>query len=198
MPNAKICAAILAGGKSSRFLSGDKAFARWKDKTIIETEINILRNIFEHVFIVSNHLETYKKLGLQVVPDIYPFKGPLAGLHSALVNSRYDRVFIVGCDMPLLNKELICWMKNINTWAPTVIPCLKNGLEPLHAIYHKSLIPIIEHFLITPKRTIGLQALIKLLPYRSITEEKIRSFCPKLLCLKNINTEEEFELLKRL
>ena len=197
MPNSKICAAILAGGKSSRFLSGDKALAKWGNKTIIETEIEILKEVFEYVFIISNYSDTYKELGVEIFKDIYPFKGPLAGVHSALVNTKFDRVFIVGCDMPLLNKNLISWMKNINTWAPIVIPSLKKGLEPLHAIYHRSLAPIIENLLIKPQKTMGLQAFINLLPYMQIKEEKIKSFCPKLLCLKGINTKEEFEILKK-
>jgi len=198
MPNSKICAAILAGGKSSRFLSGDKALAMWKNKTIIETEIEILKEIFEYVFIISNYSDAYKKLGVEIFKDIYPARGPLAGVHSALVNAKFDRVFIVGCDMPLLNRDLISWMNRINTWAPIVIPSLKKGLEPLHAIYHKSLVPIIENFLLRSKKTMGLQALINLLPYKEIKEEKIKLFCPKLLCLKGINTKEELEYLKKL
>ena len=197
MPNSKICAAILAGGKSSRFSSGDKALAMWGNKTIIETEIEILKKIFEYVFIISNYSDAYKGLGVEIFKDLYPFKGPLAGVHSALVNTKFDRVFIVGCDMPLLNKDFISWMKNINTWAPIVIPSLRNGLEPLHAIYHRSLAPIIENLLTRPQKTMGLQAFINLLPYMQIKEEKIKLFCPKLLCLKGINTKEEFEMLKK-
>jgi len=198
MPNNKISAAILAGGKSSRFLLGDKALARWNNKTIIETEIEILKNIFERIFIISNHIDRYNKLGVDVFPDIYPSKGPLGGVHSALVNANSDRVFIVGCDMPLLNKDLICWMSNINTWAPIIIPSLSKGLEPLHAIYHVSLIPIIETVISVPKKPMGLQALIKQLPFRAISEQEIKYFCTNLLCLKGINTTEELKTLKKL
>jgi len=197
MMRHKICAAILAGGKSSRFLSGDKALAKWADKTIIETEIEILKEIFEYVFIISNKTKIYDKFGIDVFPDLYIDKGPLAGVHSALINANSNRVFIVGCDMPLLNKDLIHWMIRIDTWSPIVIPSLVDGLEPLHAIYHTSLIPVIET-IVSSSKTMGLQALIRSLPFRPIFEPDIKRFCPDLLCLRGINTKEEFEILKRI
>ncbi len=198
MPINKICAAILAGGKSSRFLSGDKALAKWNTKTIIETEIDILKKLFEHVFIIANHVEIYNHFGIDVFPDIYLSKGPLGGIHSALIHATSDRVFIVGCDMPLLDEHFISWMANMNSWAPIIIPALSKGLEPLHAIYHVSLVPIIETIISSPQKTMGLQALIHTLPFKAIKEDVIKQFCPNLLCLRSINTIDELKKLKKL
>ncbi len=186
-------AAILAGGKSSRF-PGNKALATWYHYSIIETIVKILEPSFRELFIISNSAQDYSHIKLDIYPDIIPGYGPISGIHSALKHSRAQRIFIVACDMPALNINLINWMCSIDTWAPIVIPELNEGMEPLHAIYHKSLTPLLETIISTGKT--GMQRIIKQLPYRSVSYTEIKRFCPDLLCLKNTNTLEELKRLK--
>ena len=139
-PDSSRSAAILAGGKSRRFGS-NKALAPWFNGYVIDAVVRAAMGACRKVIIIADEPEPYSYSGLPIFPDVLPGLGPLAGLQSALRHAKAERIFLLGCDMPLLNSELLNLMWEIPTWAPVVIPGTPHGLEPLHAIYHKSLLP---------------------------------------------------------
>ncbi len=186
---------ILAGGQSSRFGS-NKALAEWNGHCVIEEIINRISFIAERVFIITNDFAPYSFLNVPMFTDSYKNCGPLAGIHSALKNSDANRVFILGCDMPLVSAELVEWMWNLPTWAPVVICLGEKGLEPLHAIYHSSLIPIIEHAF--RKKELAIRNFLTDIPKRVITPREIKTVYHSLACLKSANTPTELERLKNL
>ena len=134
--------AILAGGKSSRMNYNNKALLEFKDKTFIENIINSTEHFME-VIIVANNIEIYKKFGLRVVKDIYVDQGPLSGIHTALINSKTDKVLCIACGMPLINKDVLTYMGNYNDEYEVLVPEYNGRLQPLCSIYSKSLIDII-------------------------------------------------------
>lgn len=142
-------AAILAGGKNSRYGGFHKAFLRFDNELLIQRDIDLLSTIFKEVIIVANHKEIFTPFGVPVYSDIFLERGPLAGIHSALTHINNNAAMIVGCDMPYLNKELIVsiyesFKASENEYC---IPS-KNGLvEPLHGIYSKNALSAIENFL---------------------------------------------------
>lgn len=134
--------AILAGGKSSR-MGKDKAFLEYRDKSFIENIIN-KGNKFQEILIVSNNKKDYEKFNIKVVQDIYKEKGPIGGIHAALVNSKFNKVLCVACDMPLLSEETLVNLSKEKDESEVVIPKINGRLQPLCAIYTKSLIERIE------------------------------------------------------
>ncbi|MBC8551622.1 MAG: molybdenum cofactor guanylyltransferase, partial [Candidatus Brocadiales bacterium] len=72
-------AVILVGGKSSR-MGSNKAFLKLKGKTFIEMQIELLREMFDEIFISVNTSSEYEYLNLPIFKDIYPGKGPLGGI----------------------------------------------------------------------------------------------------------------------
>lgn len=97
--------AILSGGKSSR-MGVNKAFLEIQGKSIIETIIDIAYE-FSQIMIITNEPNLYYKFGVEVYSDIFPHRGPISGIHSALHNSKFDNVFILSCDMPFISKSTI-------------------------------------------------------------------------------------------
>lgn len=140
----KISAAILAGGESSRMNKINKDSIRIGNRTILERQLKVISTFFDDYFSVSK-----KKLtsDLPFVSDSYIQIGPLAGIHAALKHAKSDFVFVFSCDMPFINREIIGMMLDEIDFYPTdvIIPRHKDGIEPLHAIYNKSIIPIIEN-----------------------------------------------------
>lgn len=188
-------AAVLAGGKSSRFGS-NKAFASWLDgNVIIDVVVSTIKAISHESFIITNEAEPYKYLGLPIIKDATANAGPMAGLLSALKNTKGNRVFITACDMPLLNQRLIEWMWDIETWATVVVPRTPNGLEPMHAIYHRSLIPMLEYSI--QHNQLSLQKFISEISRYEISSHDIIKFCHDFSCLKSANTKAELEALKK-
>ena len=187
-------AAILAGGENRRFGS-NKALAPWFTGHVIDAVVQAAMGTCHEVIIIANEPEPYSCLGLPVFPDILPGIGPLAGLQSALRLAKAERVFLLGCDMPLLNSELLDLMWEIPTWAPVVIPATPQGLEPLHAIYHKSLLSIVDHRINCGN--LSLQSLVREIPRHIVSPSDILKICPSFKCLTSANTPEELARLEK-
>ena len=100
--------AVLAGGASSR-LGRDKAAEMLDGLRMIERAVTMLRAVCEEVFIVSSRPDTPSG-HFEVVPDLRPDSGPLAGIESALVRARHldaRAVLVIACDLPLLDEETV-------------------------------------------------------------------------------------------
>ena len=170
-------AAILVGGKSSR-MGSNKAFLELKGKTFIELQIELLREIFDDIFISANTSSEYEYLNLSIFKDVYPGKGPLGGLYTSLINSSSLHTFMLACDMPFIGPELINHLKDLTKEYDVVIPKSEKGLEPLHAFYSKKCIDPIK---------------------RSLEEDNLRitSFFPhvnvKIVELDNLNLSDSFK-----
>lgn len=111
---------ILAGGKSSR-MGQNKALLDFKGKTVIEHVISTVSNLFNRVIIITNSPADYTHLGFEIFTDFYANLGPLAGIHSGLVNSKTERNFIISCDIPLVTSDVINYICNRKTDEPITV-----------------------------------------------------------------------------
>ena len=134
--------AILAGGKSRR-MGKNKVLLKYKNKSFIE---NIIKsgNKFKEILIISNDKKEYEKFCLKVVEDIYKDKGPIGGIYTALINSKFNKVLCVACDMPLLSEETLIRVSEEEGENEVIIPKINGRLQPLCGVYTKSLAYKIE------------------------------------------------------
>lgn len=137
---------IMAGGRSSR-MKFNKAFAQVGGKPVIQIIIDKLQPIFQELMIISNEPQLFTSFGLPIFQDVYPYLGPVGGIHSALVNASFDQMFILGCDMPFMNMQLVEYMLGkINNY-DSVVPEIDSYLQPLAAVYNRSCLPIFSECL---------------------------------------------------
>ncbi|MEJ5351367.1 MAG: molybdenum cofactor guanylyltransferase [Melioribacteraceae bacterium] len=141
-----ITGVILAGGKSSR-MGTNKSFLKIGSQTIIERIADLMKSIFLEVIIITNSPDEYKFLNIPLYEDIYKWKGPLAGIHSALTHTKTEKIFVLSCDVPLMTKEMIQYIVDYKSDKP-VIFCEAAGYhQPLVGIYSKKIISEIEYFI---------------------------------------------------
>jgi len=181
---------ILAGGQSTRFGS-NKALARLHGKSLIGHIADTLRGLFSSCLLVTNSPELFKFLDLPSTGDIFQAAGPLGGLHAALQYISAPKAFVVGCDMPMLNPDLIrflCRLSAAEEW-DAVIPWLKRGPEPLCGVYSKNALPIIERNLRKNERQ--LIKTITDLKVRQVSETEILTVVNDLKTFHNINRLED-------
>ncbi len=138
-----ITAAILVGGQSSR-MGQAKAFLPIYGCTFIEHQIRVLQYIFEDLFLVANNPDEYDHLNVGVVKDIIANKGPLVGILSALLVGEHEYVFVLACDMPLIDRRLIRELVSQRHDADVVVLGHEGHVEPLLAVYSKSCIGPLE------------------------------------------------------
>lgn len=148
-----LTALILCGGKSRR-MGRPKAFLPYEGTTMVAHIINTARDIFNELFLVTNEPQWFEDLGVDIVKDILPYRGPLGGILSGLLVASNQHSFVLPCDMPFIDETLIREM--LDNWhnSDVLILAHENGIEPLIGIYSKSCIQPMEESLFTKEPTL--------------------------------------------
>lgn len=189
----KISTIILAGGRSQR-LGRTKALETIDGKSVIEHVIERLSPQAAQIIIVTSQEQFNLRVACEaeVLVDIYPDKGPLGGIYTGLVAARFPRSIVVACDMPFLNTRLLNYMVELSRDFDVVVPRLENGkVEPLHAIYSKSCLGIIESQLEGGR--LETYALLDIASVRYVEQAECQRFDPKLLSFFNINYQSDLD-----
>lgn len=143
MQESRICAAILAGGKSSR-MGRNKALLELGGKTIIEHVIQVASTASSDVMLITNSPGNFSHLKLPMLPDEVRDIGPLGGIYTALKHCRTAHCLILACDLPFLSGELVRFLSENAGDADIFAIDAGKGPEPLCAVYAKRCLPTIE------------------------------------------------------
>lgn len=191
-----ITGVILAGGKSSR-MGTNKSFLKIGNQTIIERIADLMKSVFSEVILITNTPEEYPFLNLPTFEDIYKWKGPLAGIHSALVHSKTEKIFVLSCDVPLMSKEMIEYIVEYNSDKP-IIFCEAAGYhQPLVGVYSKVILSEVEDFISTTEVSDkSFHHFLKSVEAEIIHPEKLSFYKDELFF--NVNRPEDFEQLKKI
>lgn len=162
----KIDAFILIGGRSSRF-GCDKVAALFDGTSMTGRIADSIRNGIGPVRIRLVSANENQLLGLNIdkldgfVFDIFPGRGPAAGVHAALSNAQSEWAFVAACDLPLISGDLIRFLTStLNDDVDVVVPVQPDGrLQPLAAFYR-----------VTPVRDRITELLERQRPAPSLTE----------------------------
>ncbi|NOZ24504.1 MAG: molybdenum cofactor guanylyltransferase [Nitrospirae bacterium] len=184
-----ITGVILAGGDNSRF-PVNKGFLCVGGERIIERTLRLFREMFGSVMISTNTPEHYFFSGERMIGDIFPAKGPMGGIYSALLNSATERIFVAACDMPFLNPALVRYLSDIACSADVVICSFEGTLHPLFGIYGKGVLEQLEHHL--KEGMTGLGRFASDCGARIVHEEEIKKIDPEGASFVNINTVGDF------
>ena len=92
----------------------------------------------------SNDVVGLGSFGAEVVPDLLPERCALTGVHSVLSASRTPHAFVVACDLPFLNPRLVEFLLERREGNDVVAPEAEGRVEPLHAVYSRACLPVIE------------------------------------------------------
>jgi molybdenum cofactor guanylyltransferase len=185
-------AIILAGGDSKR-LGRPKALLDFCGKSLIEIMVERLYGIFDQVTLVTDRPELYEGLPVLVTNDLIndKVKSPLRGIHAGLSVSPLPYQFVVACDMPFLNIELVSYMARFAFNYDAVVPRVDSYFQPLHAFYSRNCIKIISRQL---ER--GLYKVIDFyenINIKFIDSAEIKRFDPEEISFTNINTWPDYE-----
>ena len=140
-------ALVFAGGRNRR-MGRDKAFIPVRGMPLIEKILSQLKPRFSEILLCVSDAERYRRLGVPLVVDEKPSRGPLGALMSGLRASRNEVSFAVACDIPEIDPAFLDHMFGFVGDYDIVVPTTGFGkYEPCFALYKKSLIPVIEDLL---------------------------------------------------
>jgi len=184
---------VQAGGESQR-MGTNKALIPFLGIPLIQRVIERIRPLADEILITTNQPEELRFLGMRLVADIYPGRGALVGLHTALVSSSHPYVGVVACDMPFVSPELLAYQLDclIRENVDLVVPLTEQGHEPFHAVYRKSTcLPAVEAALEKgQKRMISWHPEVQV---RELTRVDLVRIDPTGLAFMNVNTPDEFQ-----
>lgn len=184
-------ALILAGGENKR-LPMVKGFLEIDGKRIIESNIDLLKQIFDRVIISTNKPEQYFYLGLPLVGDTMMERGPMTGILSTLSMPEISEIFVTAYDMPFISGELI--RSIIDQWNKkwdAVIPVFDKRPQPLLGIYSKTIVQSMENSIKNGTRS--LRKFLEGIHVLYINEEDVRKIDREGKSFVNINTPEDVE-----
>lgn len=192
-------AAILCGGKSVR-MGTDKGLVPLAGKPMLLYVLEICEKIFSEIFIVlgSNINKPYKELiggRARIITDKFPdINSPLVGAYTAFESCEYDYLYLLSCDMPHVNTEVLTLMREVITTENAVIPRWPNGyIEPLHAVYRTKPSREAAKKALEENRRDMRSLLKNLKRVLYLSTNVIEQLDPKLETFYNINTMNELK-----
>lgn len=188
-----ISVAIQAGGESRR-MGRDKAFLPFLGETLLERVINRVAPLADELLVTTNHPERYLDFGVPLFQDVLPGRGALGGLLTAHSVAQFPILIVVACDMPFVNPDILTAASDRlhSQKADVVIPQLKQGYEPFHAVYRReTCLPAIQKALdLGERRLISWFPLVNVVP---LVEEDLLQYDPSLVAFWNVNTKDDLK-----
>jgi molybdopterin-guanine dinucleotide biosynthesis protein A len=103
-----------------------------------------MKSVFCEVIIITNEPELYEFLGAKTYKDIYTNVGPIAGIHTGLTHSKTEKNFVISCDMPLINANIIKSIIEYPGNTQVKVPFADGFLQQLCGLYSKTLLNLID------------------------------------------------------
>jgi molybdenum cofactor guanylyltransferase len=179
---------ILCGGLSRR-MGQDKGSMLFNNKPMILHLLKTVKNVADEILLVlrdEKQVDNYREIlddleadlktesDLKIVTDIFKDQGPLIGILTGLSNISSDKALILPCDSPNVSESFIYKMFKLaeDQRFAAVVPRWSDGrVEPLHSVYRKENIKIIEKLI--EKRIRDVKSLLTNLEVRYIDAEAL-------------------------
>jgi len=191
---AQVSAFILAGGRSSR-MGRDKAFLQLGGRTLLDRALEVARAVAAEVRIAGQK-EKFAAYA-PVVEDVYPGRGPLAGIHAALRSSTTELNLVLGVDTPYVDPAFLRYLigQAEASGAVVTVPRIGAKYEPLCAVYRRQFAQLAEQSLQAGRNKID--PLFEKTSLRIVDEAELRMLAFDREMFDNLNTPEEWEQARK-
>jgi molybdopterin-guanine dinucleotide biosynthesis protein A len=175
----------------------DKALVRIGGRPIVERVIDQVQPLTDDLVLIAGTPDSYAHLGLPILADLIPGKGPLGGLYTAIALAQHEYVLVLGCDIPFLNLSLLRFLIGLRAGYDAVVPLDRKGYpQGLHAVYGKGCLgPIRRRLDASLLKVSGFFADVSV---RYVRSDDIDRFDPEQLCFFNANTPGDILEAERL
>ena len=190
-------AAILVGGKATRFDGRDKSALVVDGQTILARQLAVLPDVASDLMLVGGAAHADAPESVRVIPDVVPGCGPLSGLHAALSAARHETLVMVACDMPFLSAPLLRHLLSLAggaDGADVVVPQTERGYHPLCAAYTRACLePAARRLAGGQFKLAGLFDEVRV---RVVTADALAAFGDPERMLANVNTSIEYRAIE--
>lgn len=186
----KCSAIILAGGKSQR-MGTSKALLDFAGEPLIVHTVRKLERLFDEIIVVAAAEQELPPLPVRLVRDDIAYQGPVGGIYYGLRASSNTASFVTSCDVPFLRPSLVKHLIARITDYDVVVPYWQGRFQPLHAVYKRSVLPLLQQQLEQGQlRPVYLYEKVRTC---EVQENEVRGVDSDGSSFINMNTPEEYE-----
>lgn len=134
----RVSAILLAGGKSSR-MGQDKAMLSFQGMTLLEWQVRKLQSLCMEDIMLSGSRQ--EMTSVRMVPDEFPGRGPLSGLHACMKAAAHPDCLVLSVDVPLAPLAALAELVRVHRETGGTVTLLGHGdkWEPLIGVYQSGL-----------------------------------------------------------
>src|SRR5450631_700723 len=170
----------------------NKALLSLCGETLLKRARRLAKSVAEDVFLVGGPARIGPSGPL--VEDIYPGRGPLGGIHAALMHTQTELNLILAVDIPFIEERFLDFLvSEARTGSEAVtVPRTGGYLHALCAVYRRAFAVVSEKALIRGQNKIDI--LFASVRTRVLEEQELArmGFGPEMF--RNLNTPEEWEM----
>lgn len=183
-------AIILTGGKSRR-MGRAKALLDFAGEPLIVHLVRKLGRLFDEIIVVAAPEQELPCLPVILVRDEVAYQGPVGGICYGLRASGRTASFVTSCDVPFLEPSLVRHLMGRIADCDVVVPRWEGRLQPLQAVYRRSVLPYMERQLEEGQlRPVTLYDKVRTV---EVGEEEIQRVDPEGASFINMNSPEDYE-----
>jgi molybdopterin-guanine dinucleotide biosynthesis protein A len=191
----RVSAIVLAGGRSSR-MGTPKALLPFDGEPLIVHIVRRLQSQFDDIVVVAAPDQELPPLPVTLVRDDVPYQGPVGGIYYGLRAARGEVAFVTSCDSAFSSGRLISHLLSLAPGHDVVVPRWQGRLQPLHAVYRRTVIPFLDAQLAA--RELRPVFLYDRVVTRVVEEDDVRLYDPDGTSFFNMNTPDDYaEALRR-
>ena len=154
-PLTAACTAVVLAGGQSRRMGRDKSLLPVDGVPLLQRLVSHLKDSFPAVLVVTGRADAYPFLDVPVLADLRAGEGPMMGILTGLRSARTDASFVVACDIPEVDLDLVEALLRLSEGVDAAVPRFPGDLwEPLFAVYRQSMIPHLERALARGERKV--------------------------------------------
>ncbi len=167
-----------------------KALLLFDGEPLIVHVVATLQRLFAEVVVVAAPEQDLPSMPVRLVSDEVAYQGPVGGIYYGLMAAGSDAAFVTSCDSVFLNIGLIAHLVDQLPQHDVVVPHWQGRFQTLHAVYRKSVSPLLAEQLAHGQlRPVYLFDKVRL---RRVDEEEIRRIDPEGSSFYNMNTPEDY------
>jgi molybdopterin-guanine dinucleotide biosynthesis protein A len=184
---------VLCGGASTR-MGTDKALLNIDGQPLVLRVTRVLSEVADPVLLAPGTPGRLGDLGYPEVGDAVQSSGPLGGMVASLRWSPHDLTAVVAVDMPFANPDVIRLLASLAGEYDAVVPVTSNGPQPLHAVYARSALPVLERALV--EGSLSVKGALQQLSVRWVGRDEWKTADPSGTFALNLNQPDDMAKIR--
>ena len=177
-------------------MGSPKALLPFDGEPLIVHIVRRLEPLFPEIVVVAAPEQQLPPMPVRVVHDEVAYQGPVGGIYYGLRAATKEFAFVTSCDSAFASMPLLSHLLALRLEYDVVVPRWDGRLQPMLAVYRKTLVPVLEKQLAAGElRPVQLFEKVRT---RIVNEDEVRYFDPEGTSFFNMNTPADYEeALKR-